>query len=247
MRHYILSIAAFLALPASIAIAGEASQDAIMETCRAVPALEEIIQANAPDYVPQFDACRKAIEMGIGGADAHYYYGRMLHRFGYFDEARAEFLKARSAGSTKGTLALGHLIVYGKAENEEETQEMLALFREAAEQGDPAAKVLLAFSYDFKLNPSPEETQKAFDLLEEASAQGYPIADYYLAEMYRFPGTNKQVNRELAVKYYRNAAAGGVAEAVTDLTAMGEDVSDFDDTTMIYKSVADRAIIIDRP
>ncbi|WP_404362307.1 tetratricopeptide repeat protein [Marinobacter sp.] len=222
----------------------EKNKNGLMSECRALVTGYQIIHGEAP----QLYACREAVNKEIGGSDAHFYFGRVLYQHGYIEEAIAEFRKARSGGSSKGALALGYMIERGVLSPREAARSEMEFYQEAMGQNDPVAKIVKAIKLSYTLDPpGRRDMQRAKELFSEAEAQNHPAANFYLAELLRFPDGQLKSDLELAVLHYRKAAEGGVADAIEALEEMSEDTSMYEGVPIVYSSVVEGPLIIERP
>lgn len=237
----------FVSLSSGCGSEPEVGHEALMAKCREVPTENLIHQGGDVTEISQYVACQRLIKEGAGGADVRFYLGRTLYLLMHTEKGIEQFRKAHAEGSAKGAVALGYMIEYGELTPKEAGKERLAFYREAAEQNDPVAKMLIAEELRFKINPPAEDVQRAFELVMGASEQGYPVADYYLAQSYHLPVEGETKNMELAVKYYHRAAEGGVADAVEALAQLGEDVSGYEVEQFPVPDTIPRAIVLYRP
>lgn len=220
--------------------------DTLFEECRAVP------QFHSDDFSSaQIEACRELVRSDRVDLEAHFYLGRLLYLNIMHEDAEKLFLEGYHAGSTKAALAYALVTgaykagVIGIAEDEAR-----AIFKDAADSGDPVAKVLLGKDLIFReKEPSELDKETAYYLFEQAAQQGYPIANFYLAEFNRyFCAEEGDYCKKVIIEYLWKAAKGGVRDAANHLEARGENIDRFgslDD--MLYQIPDHFSMILLRP
>ncbi len=88
-------------------------------------------------------------------------------------------------------------------------------YNKAALQGHLKAQYKLGSKYITK------DADKALYWITKAAKGGYPLAQYTLAEIYK-KRTNLPNNRQLAIQWYKKAAAQGITEAEEELAQLEE-------------------------
>lgn len=125
------------------------------------------------------------------------------------EKALDSFLKGAARGSTLAMVDAG--LVYWEMGKKEEG---VALYRKAAELGDPAGQCNLGISY---LQAEPPNMKEAVKWLHEASVAGYVRGQYQLALcLHRGSGTNQ--NLPEAARWYLRAAEGGYVRAMYNVS-----------------------------
>ncbi|KVI05772.1 F-box protein At1g70590 [Cynara cardunculus var. scolymus] len=125
------------------------------------------------------------------------------------EKALESFLKGAARGSTLAMVDAG--LVYWEMGKKEEG---VALYRKAAELGDPAAQCNLGISY---LQAEPPNMKEAVKWLYQASVAGYVRGQYQLALcLHRGGGMNQ--NMSDAARWYLRAAEGGYVRAMYNVS-----------------------------
>ncbi|KAD2803972.1 hypothetical protein R6Q59_031816 [Mikania micrantha] len=125
------------------------------------------------------------------------------------EKALDSFLKGAARGSTLAMVDAG--LVYWEMGKKEEG---VALYRKAAELGDPAGQCNLGISY---LQAEPPNVEEAVKWLYQASVAGYVRGQYQLALcLHRGIGTDQ--NLPEAAKWYLRAAGGGYVRAMYNVS-----------------------------
>lgn len=92
----------------------------------------------------------------------------------------------------------------------------IALYRKAADLGDPVAQTRLGYLLDHA-----EQNREAAEWLGKAAAQNHAEAEFYLARMYSAPGELQQ-DIDRAVDLFHRAARSGYAPAIQVLVVAYE-------------------------
>ncbi|KAK3028192.1 hypothetical protein RJ639_039475 [Escallonia herrerae] len=121
------------------------------------------------------------------------------------NKALESFLKGAARGSTLAMVDAG--LVYWEMGKKEEG---IALYRRAAELGDPAGQCNLGISY---LQAEPPNLKEAVKWLYQASDAGYVRAQYQLA-LCLHQGRGVDRNLPEAARWYLRAAEGGYVRAM---------------------------------
>ncbi|MFS7958894.1 putative F-box domain, tetratricopeptide-like helical domain superfamily [Helianthus anomalus] len=125
------------------------------------------------------------------------------------EKALDSFLKGAARGSTLAMVDAG--LVYWEMGRKEEG---VALYRRAAELGDPAGQCNLGISY---LQAEPPNVKEAVKWLYQASVGGYVRAQYQLALcLHRGIGTDQNLSE--AARWYLRAAVGGYVRAMYNVS-----------------------------
>ncbi|KAK1415786.1 hypothetical protein QVD17_31573 [Tagetes erecta] len=125
------------------------------------------------------------------------------------DKALDSFLKGAARGSTLAMVDAG--LVYWEMGKKEEG---VALYRRAAELGDPAGQCNLGISY---LQAEPPNVKEAVKWLYQASVAGYVRGQYQLALcLHRGIGTDQNLSE--AARWYLRAADGGYVRAMYNVS-----------------------------
>ncbi|KAL5759915.1 hypothetical protein ACOSP7_018420 [Xanthoceras sorbifolium] len=135
------------------------------------------------------------------------------------DKALDSFLKGAARGSTLAMVDAG--LVYWEMDKKEDA---IALYRKAAELGDPAGQCNLGISY---LQAQPPDRTEAVKWLYKASIAGHVRAQYQLALCLH---QSRSVDRSLqeAARWYLKAAEGGYVRAMYNISlcySVGEGLS----------------------
>ncbi|XP_059657876.1 F-box protein At1g70590 [Cornus florida] len=120
-------------------------------------------------------------------------------------KALDSFLKGAARGSTLAMVDAG-LLYWDMGKKEEG----MALYRKAAELGDPTGQCNLGISY---LQAEPPNTKEAIKWLYQASFAGHVRAQYQLA-LCLHQGRGVDQNLPEAARWYRRAAEGGYVRAM---------------------------------
>lgn len=214
--------------------------------CQEIP--EKEWGLSRTDYLElQRRACQVLLDHGHPDPDLHFYLGRLWAVALNPTMAVEHFIVADMAGSVKGTTALAwthYNAVYGGGVDLSRT---LTLYERAAAKGDPVAKVELALIYGAGLE-TDADYDRAVQLLDSASEQGYAVADYYLGFYNRHPTPGgREEHPELAVAYFRRAAAGGVEEAYLALSALEHPLPESAGEELAYRSLLSDDLVLLRP
>ena len=134
-----------------------------------------------------------------GDVIAQYHLGR--RGFLNVNEDMDWLTKSAEQGFSTAEFYLGYT-----AYNEEDWEEAFKWFGLAAEKGHPIAKFRMARLY-YNGNGVIKNKYKAFDLFHQAAKSGLVLAQYDVGLFY------KNVNRVLAIKWFRKAANKGHKEA----------------------------------
>lgn len=125
------------------------------------------------------------------------------------EKALDSFLKGAARGSTLAMVDAG--LVYWEMGKKEEG---VAMYRRAAELGDPAGQCNLGISY---LQAEPPNVKEAVKWLYQASVAGYVRGQYQLALcLHRGIGTDQNLSE--AAKWYLRAAEGGYVRAMYNVS-----------------------------
>nr|DAD30828.1 TPA_asm: hypothetical protein HUJ06_009679 [Nelumbo nucifera] len=121
------------------------------------------------------------------------------------DKALDSFLKGAARGSTLAMVDAG--LIYWEIGKKGEG---IALYKKAAELGDPAGQCNLGISY---LQAEPSNPKEAMKWLYQASVAGHVRAQYQLA-LCLHQGRGVESNLAEAAKWYLRAAEGGYVRAM---------------------------------
>lgn len=125
------------------------------------------------------------------------------------EKALDSFLKGAARGSTLAMVDAG--LVYWDMGKKEEG---VALYRKAAELGDPAGQCNLGIAY---LQAEPPNVKEAVKWLYQASVAGYVRGQYQLALcLHRGCGMNQNLSD--AARWYLRAAEGGYVRAMYNVS-----------------------------
>jgi len=136
-----------------------------------------------------------------------------------------------SSGSRQGTITAQAKALYEQAiafNNRKDYTQAVPLFRQAAEQGEPSAKYMLALKYELGQGVTKSETtankwyKEAFSALQAAAAKGDADAQLRLGQLYHFAKGIKR-NFTEAAKWYLQAANQGKSTAQLNLGALYAD------------------------
>lgn len=125
------------------------------------------------------------------------------------EKALDSFLKGAARGSTLAMVDAG--LVYWEMGKKEEG---MALYRRAAELGDPAGQCNLGISY---LQAEPPNAKEAVKWLFQASVGGYVRGQYQLA-LCLHQGIGTHQNLSEAARWYLRAAEGGYVRAMYNVS-----------------------------
>ncbi|KAF5746568.1 F-box protein [Tripterygium wilfordii] len=124
------------------------------------------------------------------------------------EKALESFLKGAARGSTLAMVDAG--LMYWESGKREEAA---ALYRRAAELGDPAGQCNLGISY---LQGQPPNPKEAIKWLYLASVAGHVRAQYQLA-LCLHQGSGVDLNLQEAARWYLKAAEGGYTRAMYNI------------------------------
>ncbi len=142
-------------------------------------------------------------------------------------EAVRLYQLAIAKGSAEAMVGLGDFWRKVEPYSSANQEKALALYRQAAELGNPLGQVALGHIYTFGmgdmgnlLQPDPKEQFRFFKL---AADQGYKHAQYLLGDCYQY-GTGVEENLKEAMNLYELAAKQGHVNAMIDLGGCYEDM-----------------------
>lgn len=155
-------------------------------------------------------ACRAAIAAEPENGRFHYQLGRAHIALRQTDEAKAAFERAKALGHTRAWQALGNAILNevketGGASNPKATDEVLALFAQGVERGDPYAFYSLGRQF-MRFGDTNAIEVEGYDLMMRALEVGHTFAMnelgyFYLNEKGEF------FDPERGLRYLRESAA----------------------------------------
>ena len=155
-------------------------------------------------------ACRAAVEAEPENGRFHYQLGRALVALRRTDEAKAAFGRARDRGHTRAWHALGNAILNeareaGGASNPKASEEVLQLYAQGVDRGDPYAFYSLGRQF-MRFGGSDAIEIEGYDLMMRALEVGHTFAMnelgyFYLAE------DGEYHDPERGLRYLRESAS----------------------------------------
>lgn len=133
-------------------------------------------------------ACQAAVDRDPQNGRFHYQLGRALNALRRYDDARAEWDKARELGHSRASYAIGNAILHdasrtGGDTNEAAPEEALAYYREGVELGDPYAFYALGRQL-VRYGTSDQDRLRGYDLMMRALEVGHTFAMNELGYFY---------------------------------------------------------------
>lgn len=212
-----------------------------------------------PSPSESYAACRTLIELDKATSDTFYYIGRLIGHANW-DEAASNFEEADVRGNTKATVALGWMVENHRINERQTGEGAEALYRRAAQNGDPVGQIMLAYWLSMPALHLPvdgpfrvasdEEMQEAQAWLQKAMAKDYAPAYYIYARYYaktKEGHWESEADKQRATQMLHKAAQGGVAEAIDYLDFLSEDTSPYKDVKIRYPDTSQELLIFERP
>jgi TPR repeat protein len=166
--------------------------------------------ANEIEPERALQACRAAVEKAPGVGRFHYQLGRVLTALRQNDEARAEYRRALELGYVRAYNALGNSILNearttGGQVDEAAPEEVLSLFAQGVDRGDPYAYYSLGRQF-MRFGTSEDEQMEGYDLMMRALEVGHTFAMNELGYFY-LDEDNRYYDPERGLRYLRESAA----------------------------------------
>ncbi len=144
--------------------------------------------ANEIEPEAAVQACEAAVSRDPQNARFHYQLGRSLNALRRYDEARAEWDKAREMGHARASYAIGNAILNaaqqtGGSTSEAAPDEALAYYREGVDLGDPYAFYALGRQL-VRHGKTEQDKLKGYDLMMRALEVGHTFAMNELGYFY---------------------------------------------------------------
>jgi TPR repeat protein len=157
-------------------------------------------------------ACQAAVAREPQNARFHYQLGRALNALRRYDEARAEWDKARELGHSRASLAIGNAILNearqtGGSASEAAPEEALAYYREGVDLGDPYAFYALGRQL-VRYGKTEQDRLKGYDLMMRALEVGHTFAMNELGYFY-LDEKSEYYDPTRGLRYLNESAARG--------------------------------------
>ena len=154
-------------------------------------------------------ACRASIAADPDNGRFHYQLGRALISLRQYDEAKAEFERAKELGHTRAWQALGNAILNeaketGGVSNPKASEEVLQLFAQGVDKGDPYAFYSLGRQF-MRFGGSDAIEIEGYDLMLRALEVGHTFAMNELGYFY-LDETGEFYDAERGLRYLRESA-----------------------------------------
>jgi TPR repeat protein len=166
----------------------------------------------ANEIRPEFAlaACRAAVETDPENGRFHYQLGRALVALRQTDEAKEAFERAKELGHTRAWHALGNAILNesreaGGASNPKASEEVLQLYAQGVERGDPYAFYSLGRQF-MRFGGSDAIEIEGYDLMMRALEVGHTFAMNELGYFY-LDADSEYFDPERGLRYLRESAS----------------------------------------